>query len=461
MKLKDREIIYFLGIGGIGMSALARYFHASGREVMGYDRTCTPLTTELELAGIDIHYDDKVINIPQVVRLAPIDKVLVVITPAIPADSAEWAWFRDHGYDIRKRSEVLGYITSEQRTIAVAGTHGKTTTSSLIAHILTHSGHECNAFLGGIAVNYDSNLLLSHRAEWTVVEADEYDRSFLTLSPRIAVISSMDADHLDIYGSPDHVRESFNLFADKLVEGGSLIVRHGLPLSDKPGRVQYSYSLNEDTDFRAINIRVADGHYHFDLHYRIDGKDHELSNLTLGLPGRHNVENAVAACAASLISGVEPERLSPALASFRGVKRRFEYIIRRENLVYIDDYAHHPTEIEATVRSVRELHPGRRITGVFQPHLFTRTRDFGDDFAKSLRLLDDIILLPIYPAREVPIPGIDSHWLLNKISGTHAVVVEKNELLGELLQRQPEVLLTLGAGDIDEWVNPIADTLGR
>ncbi|MDZ4750323.1 MAG: UDP-N-acetylmuramate--L-alanine ligase [Flavobacteriales bacterium] len=458
MKFDRIEIYYFLGIGGIGMSALARYFHSQGKAVMGYDRTSTPLTIALEMEGIDVHYDDNVINIPQIFKVTDLEKILVVITPAIPAESMEWAWFRDQGFSIKKRSEVLGLITASTKTIAIAGTHGKTTTSSLAAHILTSSGHGCNAFLGGITANYNSNLLISHRAEWTVVEADEYDRSFLTLSPDIAVITSMDADHLDIYGSEEYVRESFNLFAAKLKQGGSLIVRTDLPLVNRTEQA-FDYSAELGGDFFASNIHIKEGRFFFDFYF-----DHPLANgvwkeLELGIPGRHNIENAVAATAAALILGIGEEAIRTALSTFKGVKRRFEYILKTDELVFIDDYAHHPEEIRAMLNAMRELYPDKKVTGVFQPHLFSRTRDFGDAFGEILGQFDEIILLPIYPARERPLPEIDSQWLLDKISGNHKKLVEKNELLDELFSRNLEVVVTIGAGDIDEWVVPIKNML--
>ncbi|MDZ4824471.1 MAG: UDP-N-acetylmuramate--L-alanine ligase [Flavobacteriales bacterium] len=449
MKLNQYDIFYFLGIGGIGMSALARYFHSQGKQVMGYDKTSTPLTTELEMEGIAVHFEDSVLEIAQLVKLSEKEKVLVVLTPAIPKDSNELLWFQQNNYTILKRSQVLGLITETSKTIAVAGTHGKTTTSALIAHILTSSGHGCNAFLGGITANYNTNLLLSPGVEWTVVEADEYDRSFLTLSPTIAVITSMDADHLDIYGTHDYMIESYNLFANRVVDDGVLIVRKDLPLAIQDSRFRISnYSITESADYMSEDIRIENGEYVFGLRGI-------RNNLKLGLAGRHNVENAIAACAVCLEIGIEPEKIREALASFLGVKRRFEYIIKRPNLVLIDDYAHHPEELRACISSARELYPGKKLTGIFQPHLFTRTRDFADDFARSLELLDEIILLPIYPARELPLPGIDSQMLLDKIRKPHKMLVEKSGLLAELGSREVEVVLMLGAGDIDAWVQPV------
>ena len=458
MKLDTVENVYFLGIGGIGMSAIARYFHAHGKHVMGYDRTATPLTTELQLEGIPVHFDDLVAEIPQLIKSSPLEKTLVVYTPAVPKDSVELHWFQSNGFTIKKRSEVLGMITENTRTIAIGGTHGKTTTSSLVAHLLKHSGKGCNAFLGGITSNYDTNLLLDRNAEWTVVEADEFDRSFLTLTPEISAITSMDADHLDIYGSAEYVRESFHLFANRLKANGTLYYKARLPLQTEQLRSDIqvvSYTIENTADFRSRDVQVINGAYQFTF----QSPEAKWENWTLGLPGRHNVENATLAAAIALQVGLSPEQIEAGLASFKGVKRRFETIIKRDDLVYIDDYAHHPTELSAAINSARELYPGLPVTGVFQPHLFTRTRDFADDFAKSLELLDEIILLPIYPARELPIEGIDSQMLLDKISKSSKKLVEKGELLSVLKSHPPKVLLTLGAGDIDTLVDPLKQAL--
>lgn len=461
MDFRNIETVYFLGIGGIGMSALARYFKSQGKFVMGYDRTSTALTTELQMEGIDVHFDDNSMEIPHIVRLGDKSKILVVYTPAIPKDSRELNWLNDNDYTIMKRSQVLGLITEHTKTIAIAGTHGKTTTSSLVAHILTDSGIGCNAFLGGITSNYNSNLLLSPTSDWTVVEADEYDRSFLTLSPTISAITSMDADHLDIYGSLDYMHESFNLFARKLSSSGTLYFKKDLPVKTEDLAFEWhEYALEEDAEFKAENIHIKNGNYYFDLviaeNNELNKHNSELKDLELGLPGRHNVENAVVACAIALQVGVTPTQLRQALANFRGVKRRFEYRLKRSDLIIIDDYAHHPEELRACISSVKELYPESRITGVFQPHLFSRTRDFADEFAVSLGLLDEIILLPIYPAREQPMPGIDSQMLLDKISKSSKILVEKSELLAELKRNEREVIVLLGAGDIDALVPQVA-----
>lgn len=455
MNFQQIEVYYFMGIGGIGMSAVARYFNSQGKIVMGYDRTSTPLTTELELEGISVHFDDSVLEIPHVVKLTPKEKVLVIYTPAIPKDSPELNWFHDQGYTIIKRAQALGIITEQSKTIAVAGTHGKTTTSSMIAHVLQHSGRGCNAFLGGIATNYKTNLLLDAKAEWTVVEADEYDRSFLTLSPAISIITSTDADHLDIYGSHEYMKESFNLFAQKLKAGGMLIYKSGLPIDTGAlvaGVEHSNYCINDTADYRGRDIDIRDGRYFFTF----QSPEAKWADVELGLPGTHNVENAVAAIVVALRVGLTEQEIRDGLRTFLGVKRRFEYHIRRPDLVLIDDYAHHPEELRACIASVRELYPDKRITGVFQPHLFSRTRDFADGFVASLEMLDEVILLPIYPARELPIPGIDSQLLLDNISKPGKKLVQKGDLLAELTSSPREVIVMLGAGDIDALVAPVA-----
>lgn len=440
------------------MSALARYFNHHGKIVLGYDRTHTPLTSELEMEGIAVHYDDSVLEIPQLIKLTPQEKILVVYTPAISRDSAERIWFETNGFLMKKRSEVLGIITNTSPTIAIAGTHGKTTTTSLTAHLFKAAGHSCNAFLGGITVNYETNLLLGEISDWTVVEADEFDRSFLTLAPKLSVITSMDADHLDIYGDASHVHEGFQMFAGKLQSGGSIVVKQGLDIDKShlaEGTTKYEYAVDQVCDFYASNIRIENRQYTFDLHSPMG----VLENIAVGLPGRHNVENAVAASAMALLAGVPLESLRIGLSSFRGVHRRFEYIIKSEALTFIDDYAHHPEELRACIQSVRELYPDKKITGIFQPHLFTRTRDFAAEFSTSLSLLDEVILLPIYPARELPIEGVSSDMLMANITSSQKLLLQKNEVLPYLASNKPEVLLTLGAGDIDALVTPIAQTL--
>lgn len=443
--------MYFLGIGGIGMSALARYYNAMGLEIAGYDKTATALTAQMIVEGMDIHFEEDVELIPVSFREAPKEKLLVVYTPAVPGDHQEWDFFRKNGYTIKKRSELLGMLTEGTRTIAIAGTHGKTTTSSLVTHILKTAGIDCWAFLGGITKNYDSNML-SGKTDIVVVEADEYDRSFLTLSPTIALITSLDADHLDIYGDHAEMLKTYTAFAGKVKTGGKLILREGL--KEKLGPVQSGiteYCGEGHATNRAENVRVENGRFTFDM--ILEGKT--LRNLNLGVPGRHNVENAVGAARAALEMGADEAAIRRALASFKGVKRRFEYHIRRDNLVLIDDYAHHPAELSATIKAVRELYPTRRILGVFQPHLYTRTRDFAADFAKSLELLDELILLDIYPAREEPIPGVDAAMLLNRVRLEKKCISTKKELPEIVSSSHPEVVLLMGAGDIDLLAEPV------
>ena len=446
------EVIYFLGIGGIGMSALARYFHKNNYIVMGYDKTPTGLTTALELEGIVVHFDDTVMAIPQLLHSTPKEKILIVRTPAVPKDSKQFEYFQREEYTILKRSEVLGLITEMSKTIAVGGTHGKTTTSTLVAHLFNEQTG-CNAFLGGISSNFHSNLLLSD-SDWTVVEADEFDRSFLTLSPAISVLTSMDADHLDIYGDEAHIREGFLLFLDRTVPSGHVVVKRELAIHDelkRGGKSVYTYSILGEADFEGRNIRVENGAYVYDVHTPFG----DLTKVQLGLPGRHNVENAIAAIASVLLAGLELGKLAEALHSFRGVQRRFDVRFKSESQVYIDDYAHHPTELHSCFASARELYPGKKITAIFQPHLFSRTRDFAEGFAASLSEVDELILLPIYPARELPIPGIDSQWLFDKIQLSNKHLVNKEAIFTFLNRDAIEVLITVGAGDIDTLVSPI------
>jgi UDP-N-acetylmuramate--alanine ligase len=453
------RFVYLLGVGGIGMSALARYFHAAGKIVCGYDRTSTALTEELVNSGISIHFNDDVNSIPVEIREEKnrID-TLVILTPAVPVNHSELNFFREKEYTILKRSQVLGMLTASQFTMAVAGTHGKTTTSSILAHILHSSGMNCTAFLGGISVNTGSNLLLGDpdkKDHTIVVEADEFDRSFLSLFPDRAIITSMDADHLDIYGDHNVMQTTYQEFANQVKPDGILLYKKGLPLK-KVDAMMMSYSIHDhEADYRGENITVRDGRYHFDL----VTPGYILEGLELGLPGRHNVENAVAASALAIESGVELSSLIDALVSYAGVRRRFEVHIRLKDLVYIDDYAHHPEELKAAITSVRELYPGRKITGIFQPHLYSRTRDFALGFAESLSLLDNLYLLDIYPAREEPIPGITSSMILDKVTISEKKLVTKQEVLDLLKANRPEVLITLGAGDIDQLVKPVTQLL--
>ena len=447
MSLRIKEhIIYFLGIGGIGMSALARYFVSKGYQVHGYDRTTTSLTAKLENEGMIIHYHEDA-------NLIPAETGLVIYTPAIPAPNKELLYLQKSGVRMMKRAEVLGMLSSEYQTIACAGTHGKTTTSSMVSYLMQQSHVECQAFLGGISRNFNSNLMISEKSPFMVVEADEYDRSFLHLHPYIAIITSIDSDHLDIYKNIASVHEAFSSFTGNIVSSGTLIIKKGLdlPLQTAPECRVYRYSVNEEADFYASNLNLVDHLYHFDFNYP-NGK---IENLVLGIPGLYNVENAVAALAASILTGVTPEELSRGLATFKGVKRRFDIRLNENDFVYIDDYAHHPEEINACIRSARAMFPKRKLTGIFQPHLFSRTRDFADEFAKSLSMLDEVLLLPIYPARELPITGIDSQMLLSMINNNNKHHVEKADIPGYFKGKHPEVLITMGAGDIDTLVEPI------
>lgn len=445
--------LFFLGIGGIGMSALARYFNAAGKTVSGYDKTPSSLTEELESENISVSHKDELRAIDHITSL-PKENVMVVYTPAIPAQSILLNYFLNNGYDVVKRSRLLGMVTENQYTVAVAGTHGKTTTSTLIAHILYQDKKRCNAFLGGISTNYQTNLLLSESSSpIAITEADEYDRSFLALSPNIAIITSMDADHLDIYGKYRSLEMAFGEFAQRLKPDGLLIKKEGLPVNAKK---TYTYHTEGNTaDVYVGSIDLKDGFYQFDVVSPLGN----IAGVELGLPGLHNVENALAAILTAQLLDVAPEVIKDALKSFAGVKRRFEYIIRSEKLVFIDDYAHHPEELNACIGSVKAIYPTRRITGIFQPHLYSRTRDFSEDFSKSLSRLDDVLLLDIYPAREVAIPGVNSAMLLDKITSPSKKMVSRETLAEEVIALHPEVLLTLGAGDIDRLVEPLKDKL--
>lgn len=447
MELANINKVFFVGIGGIGMSAIARYFVQRGCRVAGYDKTRTPLTDQLSNEGVAITYADDESTLPNEFCAFSND-TLVIYTPAIPKDSVLLAYFNGLGYALQKRSQVLGIISKGMYCIAVAGTHGKTTTSSMIAHLLKDTGYDCTAFLGGITTNYQSNLLLG-KNNVVVVEADEYDRSFLTLRPDVAVITSMDADHLDIYGDASHLTESFKLFAGQLKDGGKLFVRNGLPLDG------ITYSISGNSALQASNIRVSDGKFVFDFY---DGMT-DIAGLELQMGGRHNVLNATAAIGVALSLGIGANAIKKSLANFKGVKRRFETIFKSDEQVYIDDYAHHPEELKACFNAVRELYPDRKLTAVFQPHLFSRTRDFVDGFAEVLSTVDDLILLDIYPARELPIAGVTSQWLLEKITAPVKRLCGK-DLVPELLKNEkPTLILTVGAGDIDTLITPIKQML--
>ena len=454
LKFTDIKQVYFLGIGGIGMSALARYFASQGIAVSGYDRTATELTAALESEGIAVHYTDDSALLP---ANLDVNDSLIVYTPAVPSTHQELNVLIDRGFEINKRAAVLGIICNAKRTIAVAGTHGKTSVSTIAAHILKSSAKGCAAFLGGISKNYHTNLLLDDTgSEWIVAEADEFDRSFLHLKPELAVITSMDADHLDIYGSHEKVIESFRLFAGNIREDGSLLYKKGLPFG--AGTVHYkmfSYSITEDADYCAQNIELKDGCYQFDL----KTPDFTIEKVVLNYPGLVYVENSVAAASLALMAGVTPEDIRTALASYAGVKRRFDIHLKNENFVLIDDYAHHPAELKATIQSVRDFYRNRTLTGVFQPHLYSRTNDFYKDFAQSLNLLDEIVLLDIYPARELPMEGVTSELIFNEIKNTNKRLCAKSELKNLAATFKPGIVIMMGAGDIDTLVEPVKEQL--
>lgn len=436
------------------MSALARWFRYSGLHVAGYDRTATPLTNDLINEGMEIHFEDRIEMLPGYISK---DKTLVVLTPAIPKDHKEWNYLKQEGYTILKRSEVLGLLTKNYNTIAVAGTHGKTTTSSLIAHILKSSGKNMVAFLGGITTNYESNLVMNGEPnENTIVvaEADEFDRSFLRLFPKTAVVTSADADHLDIYGDHASMLVSFKDFMNQVDKDGRLIIHESIEsLANGVAVARETYGTNRG-QFFARDIQAKGGFFSFNL----EGKK-KIENITLGVPGFHNMENAIAASIVAMHYGVTENQLRDALASFKGVKRRFEFIINKPNLVYIDDYAHHPTEIAAFLKSIKAMYSGKRITVVFQPHLFTRTRDFADGFATSLSLADELIMMDIYPARELPIEGVTSEMIFKNVSSPVKMMSSKQDLLHKIKSLNPEVIATVGAGDIDAFVKPIKEML--
>jgi UDP-N-acetylmuramate--alanine ligase len=458
MNLNQIHNVYFIGIGGIGMSALARYFKAIGKNVSGYDKTPSMLTGELIKSGIDIHFEDKIDWIPKDFY---IENTLVIITPAVPENHSQWNYFLEREYEVKKRAEVLGIITKDTFCFAVAGTHGKTTTSSILGHILYESGADVTAFIGGIVENYDSNLIGLGKTI-TVVEADEFDRSFLHLHPDIACVTSMDADHLDIYGTSDAIEASFVEFANKVEDKNNLFITNELPLD---GIVCEVNNTNDSQQippsgvrelFQAFNVRIENSSYVFD----VQTPSEIIKDIRFALPGKHNLMNALMAMAMAKTYGTPTDAIVKALATFRGIRRRFSYQIKTENLVYIDDYAHHPTEINAVHQAVRELYPNQKVLAIFQPHLFSRTRDFADDFAKSLSAFDEVLLMEIYPARELPMQGVTSQWLMGKMTNDAKKLVSKQEdLIPAILESDATIIVTIGAGDLGEMVPEIKSAI--
>lgn len=457
--LEQYKNFYFVGIGGIGMSALARWFGSKSFFVAGYDRTPSSLTDQLVNEGMEITFDESVAAIPEKI-IREKEQTLVVYTAAIPQGHPQMDYFLKKSYAIKKRAQVLGWIAGDFYTVAVAGTHGKTTISSMIAHILTHSGKGCTAFLGGILQNYNNNLLLSKQSDEdtiVVVEADEYDRSFLFLEPDIEVISFIDTDHLDIYGDQTQIIEAFDEFVKKIRPNGRLFIKNDLDLGSirqKKDIAVHYYGL-KGNEARAVNIQNMGRKFGFDYY----NQEIRVDQVALQVPGSHNVENAIAAISVSLSLGVTPGQIREALADYRGVKRRFEYVVEGSEKVYIDDYAHHPREIEAVLKAAKQIYPEKKVTAIFQPHLYSRTKDLQEEFAKSLSLADEVILLDIYPARELPIEGVSSEIILNKIKCSHKVWIRKEQLIEELNKRKLEVVLTMGAGDIDRWVEKIREIM--
>ena len=445
MNLNQIHNVFFIGIGGIGMSALARYFKTIGKNVSGYDKTPSMLTDELIESGIAIHFEDRIDLIPKEYY---IENTLVIITPAVPVTHSQWNFFLEREYQVKKRAEVLGIITKDTFCFAVAGTHGKTTTSSILGHILFESGADVTAFVGGIVENYNSNLIGTGKTV-TVVEADEFDRSFLHLHPNIACVTSMDADHLDIYGTSEEIEASFVEFANKVEDKSQLFITNELPIEG------VTCAVNEEAVYKAFNVRVGNGSYVFDVQTPTE----TIRDIAFGLPGRHNLMNALMALAMAKTFGTSSEAIAKALASFKGIRRRFSYQIKTPNLVYIDDYAHHPTEINAVHQAVRELYPNQKVLAIFQPHLFSRTKDFADDFAKSLSQFDEVVLLDIYPARELPMEGITSQWLMNKMTNEDKKLVSKDDLIPTIVASDSRIIVTIGAGDLGEMVPSIKKAL--
>lgn len=455
MNIESIKSVYFIGAGGIGMSALVRYFLDKGKVVAGYDRTPTPLTEKLITEGAAIHYEDNVNLIPESCK--DIERTLVVLTPAIPNDHSELVYFRDHGFSIQKRAQVLGIITRSSKALCVAGTHGKTTTSTMAAHLLHQSHVGCTAFLGGISKNYETNLLLSQESPYTVIEADEFDRSFHWLSPYMSVITSADPDHLDIYGTTEAYYESFEHYTTLIQPGGVLLMRKGITLQPQvqEGVQIYTYSRNEG-DFHAENIRIGNGEIYIDF----VTPNTRINNIQLGVPISINIENGVAAMALAHLNGATDEEIKQGMASFRGVDRRFDFKIKNDRITFLSDYAHHPSEIKQSILSIKELYTDKKITAIFQPHLYSRTKDFYSDFAESLSLLDEVILTEIYPARETPIPGVTSQLIYDRLKpGVNKTLCKKEEIINLLKDRNIEVLIILGAGDIDNYVPEIQKML--
>lgn len=459
MEMQKITSVYFVGAGGIGMSALARYFRAKGKQVAGYDKTPSDLTAALIEEGIRIHYMDDITLIPEDCK--QIDSTLVIYTPAIPETHTELNYFKANGFTLMKRARVLGEITRTERGLCVAGTHGKTTTSSMLAHLLKQSHVDCNAFLGGILKNYNSNLMLSDKSDLAVIEADEFDRSFHWLNPYMAVITAVDPDHLDIYGTPVAYRESFEHFTSLIRPDGCLVMKKGLQLQPRlqEGTKLYTYSATEEADFFARNIRIGNGDILFD--FVTPGGC--IPDVKLGVPVKVNIENGVAAMALAWLNGVTPEEIRRGMETFAGPVRRFDFHLKKDDIVLLDDYAHHPAELKASIQSVKELYPDKKVTGIFQPHLYTRTRDFAADFAASLSLLDELILLDIYPAREEPIPGVTSQIIFDRVTIPNKRMIRKEELL-DLVQKEAasfEVVLMVGAGNIDRLVEPVKQILEK
>ena len=459
MEMQKITSVYFVGAGGIGMSALARYFRAKGKQVAGYDKTPSDLTAALIEEGIRIHYTDDIALIPEDCK--QIDSTLVIYTPAIPETHTELNYFKTNGFTLMKRARVLGEITRTERGLCVAGTHGKTTTSSMLAHLLKQSHVDCNAFLGGILKNYNSNLMLSDKSDLAVIEADEFDRSFHWLNPYMAVITAVDPDHLDIYGTPAAYRDSFEHFTSLIRPDGGLVLKKGLQLQPRlqEGTKLYTYSATEEADFFARNIRIGNGDIVFDF----VTPDGSIPDVKLGVPVKVNIENGVAAMALAWLNGVTPEEIRRGMETFAGPVRRFDFHLKKDDIVLLDDYAHHPAELKASIQSVKELYPDKKVTGIFQPHLYTRTRDFAADFAASLSLLDELILLDIYPAREEPIPGVTSQIIFDRVTIPNKRMIRKEELL-DLVQKEAasfEVVLMVGAGNIDRLVEPVKQILEK